>query len=517
MPDLGVSSELAASSSVSQDPRDPSSQSQSPTTPSEHNHRPQFAATTSKAANHRSRTSAAALQSFPYFCRHVLAGTAIASSVMAIHSCRFVSYTNGPIVTLGENTSGTTTIDYDQLVLDKEPSGYYSFSDTDRIARIETAGLGLFSYSITGVLETATGDDRLDLCIRYEEEDPRDGEAKLLGGSGSFFVKQHPHIQEHHGSKPALSVARGFWVVALVLAVLAFGQLVLEWFCGCRRLPNRWLVCGFAAAGLFQLASVIAIVGFVPLPKVLGWTDGAAAALSPSCAGAWKANGTTACLLDAGAWFSLGSSLAYGVLALCSSASVFGAHYPEPDEEDDTGDATSADLSFGSVSDEVGSKQQAKQPQLQHHCLSRGIPTQAPLWVTNHRTKEVVQNEGNDSGRDRATNILLQRIRAVFSCGSGTASTDQSSIREVASVETHWMQEGATCFCVGDPGHSRNERKGASNRRDSSNGHADGEGEPEEGIELYPADYDCETNNSMVDEEEQLAQRHWEAVEFVRS
>lgn len=249
------------------------------------------------------------------------------------------------------------------------------------------------------------------------------------------------------------------------------------------------------------------------------------------------------CRLGVGAWFSLGSALAYLVLAMASvaafrSGATTGAVSTRTDDartnanrdtknrdtttttnlraatsmddDDDAGDTTtSAGSSFAGNSYHrwaTSIRAREVEPAAAAHNIHIQPITTKTRTILSHR----VFGLGNDTHRAVGSIGILRALRATLACGGGfrtgieadtTETGTEGDILEAASVETQFVVQqsggaGTTCFCVGDnPNNSNGNING-----NGTNGHrVSGErhgGEPqsggraEEGIELYPEEDD---------------------------
>jgi len=239
----------------------------------------------------------ALLASLKRFCVYVLAGTAIASSVLVIYSCKFFSYRDTAYYGNYGGDDYYRNNEIDRIQHDDhyiESLSYSPFED------LSDAGVGLFSYFVgdSSKIESFAAED---ICFRYFDE-----------ATEYNLFRKSPAVDGGRTIDLWIT-ARYCAIFAPIVAFLAFAQLLLEWFCGCRLAK-----CGsFVTTVLFLVSGVLQLgtfaVAFAP-PNLL--SDAPRHHQERFC---FSAESTIQCRIDSGAWLSLASAILYFVLAFCSA------------------------------------------------------------------------------------------------------------------------------------------------------------------------------------------------------
>lgn len=435
----------------------------------------------------------ALLGSLKRFSVYVLAGIAIGSSILVIDSCTFFSYRdisdskdhveNDAF----QNRFMTSNIDHSEN--DKKEIDYYeenlSYSPFNGLSE---AGVGLFSY-FDGDSPTAGSFSTDEVCFRYYDE-----------ATDYKLFRISPAAREE-GSIDLWVTARACAVFAPIVASLAFSQLLLEWFCGCRMAKCEsfittllFLMAGFLQFGTFAVAFA---------PPIL-FSDDTSYRKERFC---FSAESTIQCRIDSGAWFSIASTIAYIILAFASITLRTTRHNPALNEREeetienkkycggccivsksfhdrriesstnqkqkrkrswwkrDNGD-TSSDSSFsssnssGDESDERKGQPESSSDQNRHAAHGvrwRNNRTSNSRDVEIDRSQEYVDTLGYYE-EDLAETIEDEiQIQTIASGNETTAITDfpkddyddDSIIKEVTSVETDFVRPGtACCYCA---------------------------------------------------------------------
>jgi len=268
----------------------------------------------------------ALLGSLKRFCIYVSAGTAIASSVFVIYSCKFFSYrdiANYKFNVVDDDEfrtrAITSSIEYGDTGT-KEPEYVESLSYSP-FEDLSEAGVGLFSYFV-GDSSAAGAFTADEMCFRYDDEVTE----------YNLFTSNHQKADgSTHGRNIDLWIAARYCsILAPVVAFLAFAQLLLERFCGCRLAR-----CGsFVNNLLFLMAGVLQFGTFVVAfasPTLLS-DDSPGEGEERFC---FSAESRFQCRIDTGAWFSLGSAIAYMTLAVSSATFRTTRHNAHNDGENE--------------------------------------------------------------------------------------------------------------------------------------------------------------------------------------
>jgi len=445
----------------------------------------------------------ALLGSLKRFCVYVLAGTAIASSILVIYSCTFFSYRN--VADYNNNYDGD---DDDNDFRNRAIKSSIDYSDNDReesdreerdnnieslsyfpFEHLSEAGVGLFSYYVGDSSEAGTFTAE-DACFRYYDE----------ATEYNIFTK---------ASDAHLWIAARYCsILAPVVASLAFAQLMLEWFCDCRlaRYGSFIATLLFLMAGALQFGTfVVAFASPTLSYDVPGLNE------ERFC---FSAEATIQCRVDTGAWISLGSAIAYIVLAISSATlrtTRYSAAHNGGEDEDlrnieyfggccivsklppdrrmksntkekrrtrEYGD-TSSDSSFSSSNDE---NDDSKKGQLESSSDEERQQALSVRWGTNVSNNDRVTktNQGNSMGmgnnnedeledtlgyydEDLANTIedeILSNALETDSTTLNQQNADETTtykdedgrdiiIKEVTSIETDFVRPGAACcYCA---------------------------------------------------------------------
>jgi len=294
-----------------------------------------------------------------------------------------------------------------------------------------------------------------------------------------LFMSNH-----HEGLKPGKKVdlwlvARWCSILAPIVAFLAFVQLVLEWFCGCRLARCGSLVTTFffLSAGVLQFGTFA--VAFAP-PTM---ASDAPVGDEQFC---FAAQSTIQCRVDTGAWLSLGSAVSYIVLAFLSVAFKTTHHVASNNERDKDsknkqycggcciisrngypkslsksknrrgvpGD-TSSGSSFGTGLDfdnddfdDLHSKRSRKSSKSSNNKKNDQTSLGVPLGKEDNRKKVKKQKAGEEIGYDGDDDTCMEggldknQIRRK----------DDNSIAEDESIETNIVHAvSAWCYCMDEP------------------------------------------------------------------
>jgi hypothetical protein len=468
---------------------------------------PQQSSAKRRHEDRRRHKRKALLGSLKRFCVYVLAGTAIASSVLVIYSCTFFSYrvcadTADYNYNYDDddndfrNHAMKSSIDYndnDREEPDRKEQDYYveslSYSPFEHLSE---AGVGLFSYYVGDSSEAGTFTAE-DTCFRYYDE----------ATEYNLFTKS----STAHGRTIDLWIAARYCsIFAPVVAALAFAQLLLELCCDCRlaRYGSFVTTLLFLIAGALQFGTFA--VTFAP-PTLSSEVPGVNQ--ERFC---FSSESTIQCRVDTGAWISLGSAIAYIVLAF-SSATLRTTRYSDAhnsgEHEDSTnieycsgccivskpspdrriksntkkkcrtrehGDTTS-DSSFSSSNDE---NDDSKKGQLESNSDEERQKAHSVRWgsdLSNDRgiktnQGNIMEMEKNKENEDEDTlgfydedlaNTIEDDILSKTLETDGTALNQQNAdetttyenddgdsiIKEVTSIETDFVRPGAACcYCT---------------------------------------------------------------------